>query len=127
MSKEIVPVRRSNMHKVVLDLVQRLYPNYVVKNEIPVMAGGRRSLPADIAIYDMKVVIECQGIQHYEYNAHFHKCQQDFEAQKQRDRAKAEAIWAAGWSLVLIRYDEYEKLTTTKLAKKILAALKEKH
>lgn len=127
MPKEIVPIRRSAMHKAVLALVKSLYPNYTIQNEVPVAAGRTRSLPADIAIRDMKVVIECQGIQHFEYTPHFHKSPQDFAAQQQRDREKASAIWAAGWSLVTIRFDEYERLTKTKLARLILKALKEKH
>lgn len=113
---------KSKLHTDTLVLLRALYPNMVVQEErrVKTPAGN---LPVDILLPSMHVAFECQGIQHFEFTPRFHRSPQDLVDQQTRDRLKANALRSAGWSVVVIRYDE--KLTAKKLAKKILGAIKE--
>lgn len=121
--KLIKSIKKSSLHNTVKVLVQELYPNFVIQEERRVQTADGAKLPVDILIPAMKVAIECQGIQHYQFTPHFHKTPQDLLDQQARDTAKANGIKAAGWSLVVVRYDE--QLTRSKLARKILKAIQE--
>lgn len=123
--KKIDGPKRSDMHKFVRDVLRKTYPGFVIEEEKPVECGRRRTLPCDLCIPSLKVVIECHGRQHFEHVPHFHATKEDFTAQQSRDMQKAQAIRDAGWAYVMIRYDEYEKLNPKKIAKLITKALKE--
>jgi very-short-patch-repair endonuclease len=113
------------MHIVVRELLKELYPGFRVEEEKRIDTGSG-DLPIDLTVPQMMLCVECHGVQHFEFNTHFHKVPEDFTAQKQRDREKKAAIRRAGYAYLCIRYDEYETLTTGKLAKMILKALTEK-
>lgn len=123
--RKIEPARRSKMHIAVRTLLKELYPGYRVEEEKRIDTGNG-DLPIDLTVPQMMLCVECHGVQHFKLTPHFHKMPEDFRAQKQRDREKKEAIQRAGYAFLCIRYDEYESLTTTKLAQKILKALTEK-
>jgi very-short-patch-repair endonuclease len=124
-SKPIGAPKRSKMHVAIRDLLKETFPSFKVFEEYPVDVG-RRTLPVDLCVSDLKLCVECHGRQHFEWVPHFHKTKEDFVAQQTRDRQKKQAIINAGWALLTIRFDEYEKLNKTKLAKLITAALTEK-
>ncbi len=111
------------MHKRVVTLMGELFPNFRLEEEKQCMVGQQR-LYCDIAVPMLSLVIECHGRQHFEYVKHFHTSEQGFEAAKQRDAAKAHTIKEAGWFLLIIRYDEWEKLTRKQLATKIAKAMR---
>ena len=123
--KTIKSTKKSKLHTSTLNLVRSLFPGFVIEEETRVQTG-KTSLPVDIVIRELKVAIECHGVQHFEFTAHFHRTPEDFSAQRQRDRIKYDALRNAGWSPLVIRYDEIETMTTKKLSKLILAAIKEK-
>lgn len=122
MSKAIADPKKSAMHKHVVWLLQELWPNFKVEQEKVCEVGDQR-LFCDIALPQLRLVIECHGRQHFEFVRHFHGTEQGFEAAKRRDADKARTIDAAGWFLLVIRYDEWEKLTRAKLAKRISKAM----
>lgn len=128
---DLVQTRRSNasnLHRRTLELVKELYPGFDVSEEqtIDVVLNGHPTkLFIDIVIKKLRVCIECQGRQHTEFNAHFHRGDEDnFKAQKKKDKAKAEAIVACNYVLVQVFEHEIAKLTKAKLSKRITKALR---
>jgi very-short-patch-repair endonuclease len=116
------PSKRANaseMHRKVWHLVQELYGGMTLLEEqlVPVEIDGRRTnLFADIVIKDLQVVIECNGRQHEQYVPHFHSGDPaKLREQKQRDQVKRETIEAAGYAHVVIRHDQWQKLTAKRL------------
>lgn len=81
----------------------------------------------DWVIPDLKVVIECHGIQHYKVvdweGGEAEKAISAYKALKERDFAKREAAWAADWIYVEVPYwkehdiDEKELLDLIDAAK----------
>lgn len=63
-------------------------------------------LEFDIGVTSKKLLVEYNGIQHYEYPNFFHKTRYDFEAQVQRDHLKAELAVANGWKLLVVPYTD---------------------
>ena len=63
-------------------------------------------LEYDIGVTNEKLLVEYNGIQHYEYPNYFHKTRADFEAQYQRDQLKTELAKAHGWDLLIVKYNE---------------------
>lgn len=59
-------------------------------------------LELDFYIPELKIAIEVQGKQHYEYVEFFHKSVDDFEYRKLRDTVKHDLCTGRGISLVLI-------------------------
>lgn len=118
----------SAMHRKVVELLREAYPAFtILENEpIDVPAGPRTTtLFVDVVVKDLSLAIECHGRQHFEHVKHFHATLSDFKAAVDRDRAKAEQIAEAGYTYLMIRFDEYEDLTVNKLLKKIVKAIKE--
>ncbi len=63
-------------------------------------------LEMDIYIPSLKLAFEYNGIQHYEYNPHFHRNYNDFEIQQFRDRRTQELCKLNNIKLIIFRYDE---------------------
>jgi len=117
---------RSDMHKVVLDLVKGIYPGFRIEEEVQVdtkVGNKKAKLFVDILIRQMKVAIECHGRQHFEFISHFHASYADFQQARARDQAKVATLVDAGFGVVVIRYDEYKNLTASQLARLITKAL----
>lgn len=58
----------------------------------------------DFYIPDYNLLLEFNGIQHYEFNEHFHKDLDNFEYRKQKDAIKKEAALKDGFNYVSIKY-----------------------
>lgn len=125
------PIRsqgKSALHKKVAGLLQELYPQYTVNEEVPVRVdrGGRfATLFIDLHVKELGLCVECHGRQHFEFVPHFHGTRNGFVDAVARDRDKAQLIQDSGMSYLVIRYDEEAKLTKGKLLKKILKAIQE--
>ena len=63
-------------------------------------------LEFDIGIVSKKLLVEFDGLQHYEFPNFFHKTRKDFEKQKERDVRKTELAKTNGWHLLRIKYNE---------------------
>ena len=86
------------------------------KNKVPFV---REKTFADLKLgsfrYDFylpreKVLIECDGIQHFHQIKHFHKTRQDFLKAQERDRRKNNYALAHGIPLYRIPYWEIDEL-----------------
>lgn len=63
-------------------------------------------LEYDVLIKNMSILVEYNGIQHYEFTKIFHKKRKRFEDQLERDRYKERLAIENGYKLVVIKYDE---------------------
>lgn len=63
-------------------------------------------LEYDVGVPKEKLLVEYNGIQHYEYPNFFHKTRQEFEEQKERDKLKIRLAQDNGWHLLVIKCDE---------------------
>lgn len=64
----------------------------------------------DFYIPSKNLVIEYQGIQHYEFNSFFHKNQEDFENRKKKDLLKKQKAKEHGLNYVSIHYSLFLQL-----------------
>lgn len=67
---------------------------------------GTNKLTADFFIPDLKMIIEVNGQQHYEYVRHFHRDQKGFQASIQRDNNKK--TWCELNQITLIELNSLE-------------------
>lgn len=58
----------------------------------------------DFFLKDYKIAIEYNGEQHYSFNSKFHRCQEDFELQIERDNRKKEYCKNNNLKLIVIPY-----------------------
>jgi len=65
----------------------------------------KRKLELDVYNEELKIAVEYNGIQHYEYTPYFHKSKEDFENQKYRDKIKAKLCKQNGIHLIVVKYD----------------------
>ncbi len=115
----------SALHRLVFNILQEAFPGYTILESVHLEAGFNRTLEVDICVQEIKLCVECQGRQHFEFVQHFHKDMQAFQDQQRRDVVKAEQIKRLGYNLLIVRYDEVKQLTRRKLVSKIKDLMKE--
>ena len=81
------------------DVYRHVYPSWSISNK-----GAL--LEFDIYIHSIKVCVEYDGIQHYQYPNFFHKRRRDFNDQKIRDLLKNKLARENNQILYRFRYDE---------------------
>lgn len=59
---------------------------------------------------DLKYLIEYNGIQHYQYINFLHRSENNFELYKIKDKLKIEYCEKNNIELIIIKYDQYEKI-----------------
>ena len=79
----------SQLAKSVLQSLKEALPNTLVKEEEYVNYKGQR-LFFDFYLPTLNLYVEVQGIQHTEFNKHFHGDAAAFRSQKKRDKLKKE-------------------------------------
>lgn len=67
-----------------------------------------RQLPYDIEIPSLKVIVEIQGPQHYNYIEYFHGSEDNFHYQQRKDDYKRRYAEKNGYKVIYINYDEIE-------------------
>lgn len=107
----------SLLAKSVKQTLAKALPNTLIQDEYYVNYKGQR-LFFDFYVPTLSVVIEVQGIQHAEFNEHFHGDVIKFNEAKKRDKLKAEWCYLNDYTLVVINFDEIP-LDATKLLQKI--------
>lgn len=91
---------------------QRLIQEAAVQKIFPKYASGREKY--DIVLPDIKLIIECHGIQHYKVQTFGSKAEEavmNFQLQQKRDSEKKEIALLNGWIYLEIPYTD-EKLIT---------------
>lgn len=95
----------SQLAKSVRESLSQALPNTLIKDEEYVSYKGNR-LFFDFYLPSLNIYVEVQGIQHSQFNKHFHGSAAEFRAQKKRDRLKQEWCDLNDYTLVTINYDE---------------------
>ncbi len=102
--------KKYHSHEISLTrLVEHFYgPNEVITGFHPLWAVSKKGalLEFDICIPSKKVLIEYNGIQHYEFTACFHKNKTKFLEQQRRDRKKQKLAKKNNYKLIIFKYDE---------------------
>ena len=116
--------KKSAIHTTVVGLCKKAFPGFTIMEEEKVQVQGQRQpLYLDVAIRELKVAIECHGEQHFKFVSFFHDSREDFVRAQGLDRVKEQAIKSAGWTYMMIRFDEYQDLTPASLTKLITRAI----
>ena len=82
-----------------------------VRPNILVNPKTNRNLELDLYNDTLKIAVEYNGIQHYEYTKRFHKTYGDFRRQQERDILKKQLCKDHGVFLIIVTYncsDVYE-------------------
>ena len=107
----------SNLHSKVREVLHRIYPKFLIKEEYPVKIG-QRVLRLDFYVGSpYKIGIECQGEQHYKFVEHFHKNEEGFKNSVKRDRMKEE--WCVENGVMLIYVNDKDVLDEESIEQKI--------
>ena len=95
----------SLLAKSVLSTLKQAFPNTRINAEYYVNYQGQK-LFFDFHMPTLSIVVEVQGVQHTEFNKHFHGTAENFKAQKKRDKIKTEWCHLEDMSLVCVNHDE---------------------
>jgi hypothetical protein len=96
-------------------IMKELYPYHLFEKIRPsFLLNVVSNYPLELDLYNdkLKIAVEYNGKQHYEFCPYFHKSKEDFEKQKYRDSLKNELCKKNGIKLINIHYslDDYEKI-----------------
>ena len=103
---------RKKFHSHEIELTKILERYYGASNVVtgyhPLWAVSEKGalLEYDIFIKDKKILIEYNGIQHYQFTKFFHKVHSRFFAQEKRDVHKIQLAKDNDFKLVVVKYDE---------------------
>lgn len=116
----------SKLHKHIGKLLVEIFPNYQVRQEYPVnkvnesFPSGREKF--DWVVLDLKIVIEVHGQQHYKPTCFGgitkDRAKINFRQRLEADWKKQEAAEKAGWTYLIVRFDE-QNITADELIKRI--------
>lgn len=98
----------SSYHNAAREIIKEKYPTLQIIEEHPIKVE-KTTYYLDFYLPLIKLAVEVQGSQHYEFSALFHGSQAGFIAQKKRDVAKAEFLEDKGIRLVALKFNEQEK------------------
>lgn len=107
----------SLLAKSVLQTLREVFPNTRITDEYYVNYKGQK-LFFDFQISTLNLLVEVQGVQHTEFNKHFHGTAEAFKESKKRDRLKVEWADLNDMTLVSINHDEIP-ITKEDLLRKI--------
>lgn len=105
--------RSKFQHEIYLEL-KELYSHDIILEEVKIPESR---LFCDFVIPSVRLVIECNGKQHYEFNTYFHKYHIDFVNQQNRDQMKRDFCEINNLVLVEVPYDR--KQTTARLISEV--------
>lgn len=109
----------SQLHIKTKELLEELYPNCIIKEELPIKISNR-NLRIDLYVdFPFCIAVECQGEQHDRFVPHFHRDQEGFRDYKRRDRLKDTWCYEKGIPLVYVYQHELDFLDVEILRRKI--------
>jgi len=117
--------KKFHSHEIELTkIIERFYgPKNVVTGYHPLWAISIKGslLEFDIYIPNKNMLIEYNGIQHYEFTPCFHKNKTSFLLQKRRDKRKAKLAKNNGFKLIVFKYDEplFEDYVINKISREL--------
>jgi len=105
--------------KILLEIVQQIYPNQRIELEHNIAPYG--GLYLDIYLPRLNVAFEFDGEQHFKFIEHFHGTAQNFIVARKRDLRKDDLCEEQGITLIRVAYNE--PLTREHIVDKIEEAL----
>lgn len=87
-----------------LQIVKGIFPHQRIEFEHNV--ADRGALFIDIFLPELDVGFEYDGVQHFEYNEHFHGSRDSFLKAKRRDAEKNDLCEQKGITLIRVAYNE---------------------
>lgn len=102
---------KSNLHCKVLNVLKEIYPLQIIKEEEFIKVNNKK-LFIDIYLPKLGIMVECDGIQHFEFVSRFHKDKWDLWGQKLRDEEKD--IWCQKNNKILLRFSYKEESSIDK-------------
>ena len=119
------------MHKLVGKLLKELYTNYEIRQEYPVnkinesFPSGREKF--DWVVLGLQIVIEVHGQQHFQPVCFggmlMSEAKKNFQKRVETDERKRTAAEDAGWTYLVVRYDE-KNIDGEGLSRRISEAIK---
>jgi hypothetical protein len=103
---------RSELHLRVRAILHKLYPTQPILEEVPLPGLG---LFVDFYLPLRKVVIECQGEQHYRFIPHFHTDRRTFVASQNRDQRKVDWCRMNNIDIAILPYNESDDEFRTRI------------
>ena len=97
---------KSLLHKNALCLIKNIFSTFIILEEVEIQIKKNKKLYIDIFIPLLKIAIEVQGKQHFNFTKFFNNSNFDFIRQKINDRLKQE--WAERNNITLIRLNYNE-------------------
>lgn len=94
-SRECDDENRSTLHLEARKLLKKKFPYSTIYEEVTLTGckgQGNSLLVSDFYIPDLGIIIEVHGAQHYKYNKHFFKSEEDFKSAQKNDEIKK--AWA---------------------------------
>ncbi len=83
-------------------ILEQLYPNFQIYEEIPIRVINKKTLYIDLYIKQLNLALEVHGQQHYAFSSLFHKTKLDFINQQRNDRFKTEWCDLNGINLLVL-------------------------
>lgn len=111
-SREFEDENKSALHLKARNLIKKELPYSTIYEEVTLMGckgTGGVALTADFYVPDMGLIIEVHGAQHYKFNKHFYKSEEDFERAKKNDEIKREWAEMNGLTVIELPYNEVKK------------------
>lgn len=97
---------KSNLHVRARDIIREFFPYDRIYEDVTLPGTGKSPLYADFYIPNKSLIIEVNGIQHFQYTSFFHKSKLDFFKAQARDRKKEEWCELNDITIVQLNYDE---------------------
>lgn len=96
----------SQLHLKARGIIKEIYPHYPLLEEVRLPGSSFRDLIADFYIPPLKLFIEVQGQQHFDYNSHYFSGQKSFAKLQQRDREKRMWFDINNFEIIYLNYNE---------------------
>lgn len=105
----------SSLHIKAREILQKCFPHTTIAEEV-ILSGctpNRVPLRADFLLQNLRLIVEVQGKQHYEYCEHFHKTELGFKIYQANDLYKKD--WCKLNKIIHLelpynRIDEWENI-----------------
>jgi len=104
---------RSSFHLRVRALLTKMYPGYLVYEEVKLPGSRNPSLKSalflDFLIPRLDIAIEVHGRQHYQFVAHFHGDKRGWREHLKRDALKAQWCEMNDLNLYVLKYSDSDE------------------
>jgi hypothetical protein len=98
----------SKYHSIARAYLREYFPHDMLLEELPILECPSK-LNLDFFVPAIRLGVEVQGQQHYQFNTFFYKNKRDFALAKRRDEYKVEWAELNGIRLVCLKWSETEK------------------